>query len=124
MTIQELYARIGGSYQQAIGVLRQDRLIDRYVCRFPENDMMARLGAAVQRMDGEAIFDSAHAMKGLCGNLGFDRLAAAAEALTEEFRPGSARSLTEREVRESYQALEALYNRTIEGIRAYEREKP
>ena len=123
MTIQELYALVGGSYQQALGVLRQERLIDRYVRRFPENDAMARIGAAVQDMDGAGIFESAHAMKGLCANLGFDRLADAAGALADAFRPGGARRLTGPELLESFSALEALYNRTVEGIRAYEREK-
>lgn len=123
MTIQELYAAIDGNYGQAAGILRMDRLIERYVCRFPENNPMERLRKAGEEMDAAGIFEGAHAMKGLCGNLGFDRFSEAAGELAEEFRPGSARQFTDAQVREKLQNIEALYTRTVDGIRAYEREK-
>ena len=30
MTIRELYAKIGGNYDQAVRVMQMDKLIDRY----------------------------------------------------------------------------------------------
>ena len=37
MTLQELYSEIGGNYDQAVSVLRVDKLIDKHIRRFIEN---------------------------------------------------------------------------------------
>ena len=121
MTVQELYARIGGDYERAVGIMRSDRLIARYVGKFCDSDVAERLRDAGERMDSGAIFEAAHAMKGVCGNLGLTRIAEAADALTEEFRPGRARRLTNAEVREQLDQLDALCRGAVEGIRAFER---
>lgn len=123
MTIQQLYDYIGGSYEQAVRVMRIDKLIDRYVCRFEDSNIMERLQKAGENLDPDGIFEGAHAMKGLCGNLGFDRLAQTASELAEEFRPGAARSLTDDEVHEKLRFLEGQYRHTVDGIRMYMEQK-
>lgn len=120
MTIQELYERVDGSYEQAVRVMKRDSLIDRYVRRFDESGQMAKLLAAAEQMDASGIFDSAHALKGICCNLGFDRLAAELDALAEEFRPGHARRHTDEEVRERLESVKTLYQKTVDGIHAYQ----
>ena len=59
-------------------------------------------------------------MKGVCANLGLDKLAAAANTITEEFRPGAARKLSDEEVRALLRDAEADYQNTLEQIRLYE----
>ena len=58
MTLQQLYEQIGGSYEQAARVMKVDKLIDRYVCRFEESTVMERLRTAGESMDPEGIFES------------------------------------------------------------------
>ena len=123
MTLQQLYEQIGGSYEQAARVMKVDKLIDRYVCRFEDSTVMERLRTAGENMDPEGIFESAHAMKGVCANLGFVHLAQAASELTEEFRPGISRCFTDGEVREKLRSLEEQYQKTLEAIRTYKEEK-
>ena len=67
-------------------------------------------------MDAAGIFEASHAMKGVCGSLGFD-------ALAEEIRAGRERTLTDDEVCGKLRNTEALYRRTVEGIHTYMREK-
>jgi Hpt domain. len=112
-----------GSYEQAVRIMRMDKLIDRYICRFGDGDTMERLLAASENMDAEGLFEGAHAMKGVCGNLGLDRLSRAAGELAEEFRPGSARNLSDDEVREKVRGVGELYRHTLACIRQYEQEK-
>ena len=119
MTIQELYAKIGGNYEQAVRVMKMDRLIDKYVRKLPASGTYEALMAAGEAMDATKLFESAHAMKGVCGNLGLDELAAAASEITEEFRPGAARRLTDAQVREKIAQVEALYRRVVDGIAEY-----
>lgn len=122
MTVRELYERVDGCYEQAVCIMKTDKLIDRYVRRFGESDVMERLHAAGESMDGFSVFEAAHAMKGVCANLGFERLADAAGELAEEFRPGSERQFSDQVVREKLQKLGALYRRTLDGIRDYEQQ--
>ena len=71
-------------------------------------------------MDAAKLFDSAHALKGVCANLGLDALANAADEITEEFRSGNARKLSDVEVREKVEALLTRLRNTVKGIEAYE----
>lgn len=119
MTIQELYEKIGGNYDQAVRVMRKDKLIDKYVRKFEKNDNCNELIAATETMDAKGIFDAAHAMKGVCANLGFDDLSNRAGELTEEFRAGNPRSLSDEEVREKVAGIKEVYSHTIDEIRAY-----
>lgn len=119
MTIQELYSNIGGDYDQAVRIMKSDRLIGKYVLKFEASRVGETLAEAGETMDPVRLFESAHAMKGVCANLGLDELARAAGEITEEFRAGSPRKLSDEEVRERLDAIAARYRKTAEGIRAY-----
>ena len=122
MTIQELYSNMGGNYDQAVRVMKSDRLIDKYVRKLKGSRVGETLAEAGETMDAVRLFESAHAMKGVCSNLGLDELAAAADAITEEFRPGNARKLSDEAVREKLRAIDARYRATVEQITRYEEE--
>ena len=120
MTIQQLYEKIGGNYDQAVRVMKKDKLIDKYVRKLRNSDVGDMLAQAAGTMDGEKLFESAHAMKGVCSNLGLDALAGAADEITEEFRPGNARKLSDDAVREKLDNLLQRYRATVECIAEYE----
>ena len=65
MTIRELYDAIGGNYDQAIRVMKSDRLIDKYIRKLKSSNVGEMLEKAGQSMDATALFESAHAMKGV-----------------------------------------------------------
>ena len=119
MTIQQLYERIGGNYDQAVRIMKSERLMDKYVRKFEASRVGETLEAAGEIMDAQKLFESAHAMKGVCSNLGLDDLAKAADEITEEFRPGNPRKLSDDEVRLRLQAIAERYQTTVEGIKAY-----
>lgn len=120
MTLQELYEAIGGDYDQATRVLRMDKLIDKHIRKLTKNGVIETLIAAGETMDPTQLFESAHAVKGICANLGLTRIADAASDIAEEYRPGNARTLSDAEVAEKLQLVEELYNTTKEGIQRYE----
>lgn len=120
MTLQELYIAIDGDYTQAAKVLRVDKLIDKHIRRLPGNAVVDKLIEAGKTMDATGIFENAHAMKGVCSNLGLTRLAAAATLLSDEFRPGTPRDLSDAEVSEKIDEVEALFNKTKDEIKRYE----
>ena len=120
MTLNELYAQIGGDYDQALRVLRIEKLVDKHIRKLPKGGVADALIEAGKTMDPTQLFETAHAVKGVCGNLGLTKLAAAASEITEEFRPGSGRKLSDAEVGERLRSFEALYQQTRDGIALYE----
>lgn len=120
MNLQELYASIGGDYEQALRTLRIDKLIDKHIRKLTKNDVVDGLLEAGRVMDAERLFEAAHAMKGVCGNLGLPALSEAASAIAEEYRPGNPRTMTDDQVRDKLGEIEAIYDKTAEGIRRYE----
>ena len=99
MTIQDLYQNIGGDFDQAIRVLRVDKLVDKHIRKFTKNGVVEELLAAGESMDPGALFDASHAAKGVCANLGLTSLSELASEICEEFRPGNQRTLSDEEVR-------------------------
>lgn len=120
MTIRELYDNIGGNYDHAVQVMKMEKLIDRYIRKLKSSGVGEQLAAAGETMNPEKLFEHAHAMKGVCGNLGLDDLAAAADTITEEFRPGATRKLSDDQVKAQLQKIDAMYRRAVDGIAAYE----
>lgn len=86
MTLQEFYARIGGSYADTVRRLCSESFVLRFVKKYPANPSFDELCEAVGRSDWESAFRAAHTLKGVAQNLGFDGLYRAAFALTEEMR--------------------------------------
>lgn len=120
MTLTELYQEIGGDYDQALRVMRVEKLMDKHLRRFPDNGVVEGLLAAGESMDPEKLFEAAHAVKGVCSNLGLVNLSEAASEITEEYRPGNARKLSDDEVKAKIESIRRMYEKVTEGIRKYE----
>ena len=120
MTIQELYQSIGGDYDQAVRVLRMDKLIDKHIRKLTKNGVVEQLLAAGETMDATRLFEAAHAAKGVCGNLGLAKLSDMASEIAEEYRPGSPRTLSDDQVKERLARIAGQYRVTAEGIKKYE----
>ena len=120
MTLPELYREIGGDYDQALRVLRVEKLIDKHIRKLPANGLVENLLEAGKTMDPDRLFEAAHAMKGNCANLGLTRLSVLASDIAEAYRPGNPRTLSEAETAEKLEQIGDLYRKTAEGIRKYE----
>lgn len=120
MTLKELYEIIGGDYDQALRVLRVEKLMDKHIRKLTKGSVVEQLIAAGEAMDPAQMFDAAHASKGMCGNLGLKKLSDLASEIAEEFRPGNPRTMTDGQVREKLDEIAALYRRAVDGVRQYE----
>jgi HPt (histidine-containing phosphotransfer) domain-containing protein len=100
--------------------MKKDKMISKYLLKLRNSGLIENLQAAAETLDPTAMFESAHAMKGVCANLGLDLLAEKVSALTEEFRQGSERRCSDDEIRAMLQDICELYNKTAAGIDEYE----
>ena len=114
MSLKTCYDALGGDYEQALGRLRSERLMQKYVLRFLDEKSYEELVDAIAKKDGETAFRAAHTIKGMCLNLGFDKLLASSDAMSEALRHGwsdSALSLMNQ--------LKSDYEQTVRAIQAF-----
>ena len=86
MNLQEFYAVVGGNCEEALSRLMGEAMLRRFVSKVPNDQSFAALKQAIADGERETAFRAAHTIKGLCLNLGFGKLLASSEALTEALR--------------------------------------
>ena len=101
MRPEQFYQEIGGSYQETLTRMLDDRRIVRYLGMFLQDTSMEELGKALTAGDAEEAFRMAHA------------LAVRASELTEMLRTGRLE-----EARQEYPDLEGTYQEICEKIRS------
>ena len=89
MNIEECYHRLGGDYSQVLLRLPSGSLVKKFIIKFLDDGSFAGLCQAMSQGDRATAFREAHTLKGVCANLGFDRLMLSAGQLTELLRPES-----------------------------------
>ncbi|MFQ8760361.1 MAG: Hpt domain-containing protein [Intestinimonas sp.] len=89
MTLEVCYAEMGADYAEVLERLRDERLIRRYVLRFPDDPSYDALCRAMSGGRLEEAFLAAHTLKGITQSLGFGGLCASTSALTEALRNGA-----------------------------------
>lgn len=105
MTLEECYAAMGGNYADAIGRLRSERMIQKFILKFPKDESYNLLCRSWDSKDYQEAFRAAHTIKGICQNLSITRLGNSAARLTDALRGGwtpEADALVE-EVKRDYQ---------------------
>lgn len=117
MTIQECYQMLGGDFANVEKRLPSVSLVTKFITKFLDDSSFSQLCLAMQAGQRGEAFRAAHTLKGVCANLGFDRLGASAGQLTELLRPESdsipeGADLILNEVKQDYEL-------TVNAIRAY-----
>lgn len=88
MTLQECYAAMGGDYEGVLGRMRSERMIQKFVLKFLNDGSYDLLIRSMEEQNYEEAFRAAHTIKGVCQNLGFDRLYQSSSQLSEALRNG------------------------------------
>ena len=117
MTISECYEKLGGDYADVCTRLPGDRLVVKFIGRFREDDSFDTLCRAMEAGDRAQAFRAAHTLKGVSGNLGFDRLYDSAARLTALLRPET--DAISNDARLCFAAVRQDYEQTLCAIRAY-----
>lgn len=86
MDIRQLYEKTGGNFEDVLKRLGSEAMIQRFVLKFAKDPSFGELTRGMEEQDAELAFRAAHTLKGICLNLGFDRLYAPTAALTEDLR--------------------------------------
>ena len=117
MTLKECYAALNGDYEEAMGRLRSERLVQKFVLKFLDDGSFDLLCRSMESGDQPEAFRAAHTIKGVCANLAFNTLLASSEELTEALREGKPPQPGEEELAAR---VKADYERTRQAIQAYQ----
>ena len=117
MTVEELYNRIGGDYEEAIGRMRSEALVKRFAVKFLDDTSCRDLFEAWEAGDEAAAFEAAHAAKGVSSNLSFAKVASLTGEITEALRPGNEELRSNVDVDGLIARLKQAYDNTVEAIR-------
>ncbi len=87
MTLKEFYEGIGSDYNAALMRMgNNEKMLDKFVRKFPNDKTCEQLFQSFKDEDYTLAFRMAHTLKGLCSNLGLDKLQQASSELTEALR--------------------------------------
>lgn len=117
MTVQELYAELGGNYDDIMRRLRSERIARKFLLRFLEDKTFETLQQAVDNGQQMEAFRAAHTLKGLSLNMGFPQLSDSSQRLTEAVRT----ELTS-EAAPLLQEVASDYAETVAAIQALDAE--
>ena len=117
MTLKECYAAMGGDYDEVMGRLRSEKLVQKFVLKFLNDGSYQLLLDSLAAGDRDEAFRAAHTIKGVCANLAFNTLLASSEELTEALREGKPPQPGEEELAAR---VKADYERTRQAIQAYQ----
>lgn len=117
MTLKECYSVVGGDYEGAVSRLMNERLVQKFVLKFLDDENFDKLIKSMEAEDYEEAFRAAHTIKGVSLNLGFTSLGNSSSKLTEAFRAAKSE-----EYHELLEAVKKDYSRTVSAIKAFQAE--
>lgn len=112
MTVQECYESIGADFEGVLGRMGSEAMMKRFALKFLDEPSYRSLVKAVEEQNAEGVFRAAHTLKGICLNLGLDRLYEASASLTERFRGREFNGYEE-----AYGKVQQEYQNTVDAIR-------
>ena len=89
MNSKECYEKMGASYENVLGRLGSEQIVNRFAKKFLADKSFENLKLALEKKEVNEAFRAAHTLKGVCVNLGFDNLYKVSSELTEILRAGS-----------------------------------
>lgn len=98
---KEVIARYGGN----------EEMLKHFLCLFAQDSSFSELQAALAAGNTEEAFRAVHTLKGICANLGFERLYEKASTMTEFLRRGELDNATP-----LFTGLEDEYEKVMEAL--------
>lgn len=115
MTISECYDAMGGNFSDVKGRLLTEERVKKFALRFVTDQSFELLKTSLADKNYEEAFRAAHTLKGVCQNLGFERLFKSAFEISEALRGG--KELTDMALLD---AVAADYEVTIAALKQVE----
>lgn len=115
MTLRECYESIGSDFSAAVTrMCGREEMLLKFVKKFTSDPSYSSLVSSFESGDVATAFRMAHTLKGVCLNLGLDKLRQSASDLTEALRNAQSTSEVQAEL---YNKVKQDYEMTEKAIR-------
>ena len=86
MDLKDCYTKFGGDYDEVLGRLQRERIVEKFVYKFLDDKSFELLETSIKNEDyGEALRD-VHTIKGICQNLSFTKLYEISNLMTKTLK--------------------------------------
>ena len=113
MTIKECYEQLGQNYEEVLDRLGSEVILKKFVIKFLDDSSFQMLEDGLKEKNADQAFRAAHTIKGICLNLGFDKLYQASSDLTEQLRGKD----TVEETDDLFLKVKEQYTKLVEVVR-------
>ncbi len=86
MSVKELYESFGGDYNRAVQTMMNDACVTRMLSKFVANNSYSDMINAYKEGNLRTVFEAAHSLKGVSGNLALTPLYEKASVICEKTR--------------------------------------
>ena len=118
MTLRECYESLGADFDKAVvRMCNKESMLAKFALKFPNDPTYDALVTAFDGGDMQTAFRMAHTLKGLCLNLGLEKLRVSSSELTEALRNYDSPAPNAPEL---YETVKADYKATIEALNSVE----
>lgn len=118
MDIRECYEKMGANYDDVLQRMGSDAMVERFTGSFLSDGSYQLIADGIEAKDAETAFRGAHTLKGVCLNLGFQKLYEVSAELTEALRDRELKGYEEQ-----FAAVKKQYHITVEAIREWQQEQ-
>lgn len=118
MTLRECYESIGADFDKAVArMCNKEAMLLKFAMKFPADPTYPALVSAFESGDIPTAFRMAHTLKGLCLNLGLDKLRESSSELTEALRDNDCPAPNAAEL---FETVKRDYEATITALSSVE----
>lgn len=86
MDLKECFNAFGGNYNGVMGRLLTEERVKKFLLMFLNDPSFNELETAMENKDYDSAFRAAHTLKGICANLGIEKLGEVSSEITEALR--------------------------------------
>ena len=116
MQLKECYDVFGGDYESVRQRMPREQMIRKFVLRFLSDPSYELLCSSLESKNYEGAFRAAHSLKGVCQNLGFQRLVMTVSAMTELLRKWNEAQIDEEQAQLLFEQVSEDYKLVVETI--------
>ena len=113
MNVKEFYQAANSNYNDALSIMMNDFLIERMINKFMNDNSYAAMIEMYEKKDYRNLFATAHAFKGVTGNLALTPLYEIASIITEATRNSDDVNLDNeiKQLKDAYSLVEQAYKK-------------
>lgn len=86
MNLKDCYIKFGGDFDEVLGRLRREQIVQKFMYKFLDDKSFHLFEASMENKDYEEALRAVHTLKGICQNLSFTRLFESSSLVTNALK--------------------------------------